>query len=169
MYVIEDSNHNLIQDGRGREILTRLSVIHRPDGGQTTNQKVDEPLFDEDGREFTIRELTEPVEEVDGGGPRALGRGPVEYVDGVWRQTRKMGPALPDPQGGDPKADGYDPQYADNYGGYRRSAYEAAGATLEALMVAAWEASMQAEPDNAERDRINEIREAVKARFPKPA
>jgi uncharacterized protein YdhG (YjbR/CyaY superfamily) len=28
---------------------------------------------------------------------------------------------------------------------------------------------MQAEADNAERDRLNEIREAVKARFPKPS
>lgn len=168
MFVIEDNNHNLIQDGRGREILNNLRVVHRPDGGQTTNQKCDEPLYDEEGRELTIRELTEPVEEVDGGGPRALGRGPVEYVGGAWRMTRKMGPALPDPQGGDPKADGYDADYADNYRDYRRRAYDAAGATIDALMVAAWESNMQAEADNAERDRINDIREAVKARFPKP-
>tara|TARA_Y100000296_G_scaffold68444_1_gene81645 strand:+ start:193 stop:744 length:552 start_codon:yes stop_codon:yes gene_type:complete len=95
MYVIEDETHTLILDGRGRELVNRLSAVHRPDGGMTTNAKVDEPLPDEQGRSLTIRTLTEPIEEIDGGGPRSLGNGPVEYVGGAWRRTRKFGPALP--------------------------------------------------------------------------
>ena len=169
MYVSEASDHKLVPDGRGRETLDSLRLVYRPDGGQTTNQKVDEPLLDDgEGRDLVVRELTEPIEEVDGGGPREVGRGPVEYVGGAWQMTRKMGPELPDPQGSDKEAAGYDPDYADNYRSYRRMAYLEAGATLEALMVASWESNMQPETDNAERDRINTIREAVKTRFPKP-
>ena len=32
MYIIEDETHTLILDGRGRELVNRLSAVHRPDG-----------------------------------------------------------------------------------------------------------------------------------------
>ena len=76
---------------------------------------------------------------------------------------------IPDAQGTDADAPGYDDDYANTYKKHRSNAYNKAGATIDALTVAIWEANGQDTPDNTERDRIRIIRQAVKARFPKPA
>ena len=57
MYVIKDDNDAIIADGKGRKSFNSLAVIFRPDGGQTSNAKVDEPLHDEDGKKLFIREV----------------------------------------------------------------------------------------------------------------
>jgi len=78
-------------------------------------------------------------------------------------------PPDPDPQGTDPQAPGYDPDYANNFPTYRKKAYNEAGVTNEAMMVATWESLMQGAPDNRERDRLQAVRQSVKTRFPKPS
>jgi hypothetical protein len=59
MYLIEDEDHTLVPDGKGRTTFNSLKVVYRPDGGQTNNAKVDEPLFDEGGQTLFIREVVE--------------------------------------------------------------------------------------------------------------
>jgi hypothetical protein len=76
---------------------------------------------------------------------------------------------IPDAQGTDADAPGYDDDYANTYKQHRSNAYNMAGATIDALTVAIFEADGQGTPDNTERDRLRIIRQAVKARFPKPS
>jgi len=164
MYIVEKSN--------GSE-AARWNNLHNPnwpDGSSTSGslKPADMVREGEDGETYTVKEVLQKTE---GDGPRTVSTASVAKVGDEWHQVTTMAAAAPPPpdrQGADAKAEGYDKDYADNYRDHRRTAYDAAGATIEALMVASWESAMQAEPDNAERDRINEIREAVKARFPKP-
>lgn len=97
MYIIEDSQHNLILGP-----FEGLASVKRPDGGVSTNCKVNAPLYDEGGAEYFIRQVLEPVE---GDGPVNLGYGSLEYSDGSWKRPKKVGPARPDPAPGD---DDYD-------------------------------------------------------------
>ena len=57
MYVIKNESNTIVADGKGRKSFNSLAVIFRPDGGQTNNAKVDEPLFDEGGQTLVIREV----------------------------------------------------------------------------------------------------------------
>ena len=57
MYVIKNESNAIVADGKGRKSFNSLAVIFRPDGGQTNNAKVDEPLFDEGGQSLFIREV----------------------------------------------------------------------------------------------------------------
>ena len=59
MYVIKNESDEIVADGKGRQSFKSLAVVFRPDGGQTTNAKVDEPLFDEDGQTLFIREVVQ--------------------------------------------------------------------------------------------------------------
>jgi hypothetical protein len=97
-----------------------LSVVFRPDGGQTSRAKVNEQLYDEQGRSLFIREVLEPVE---GDGPVNLGYGSLEYSDGSWKRPKKVGPKKPDPAPGD---DNYD------YASLRRRDYPAIEDQLDA-------------------------------------
>ena len=59
MYVIKNDSDAIVADGKGRQSFKSLAVVFRPDGGQTTNAKVDEPLFDEGGQTLFIREVVQ--------------------------------------------------------------------------------------------------------------
>jgi hypothetical protein len=120
MYVIENSEHQVVADGKGRQMFKSLSVVFRPDGGQTSRAKVNEQLYDEQGRSLFIREVLEPVE---GDGPVNLGYGSLEYSDGSWKRPKKVGPKKPDPAPGD---DNYD------YASLRRRDYPAIEDQLDA-------------------------------------
>jgi len=102
MYVIENSEHQIVNDGKGRQMFKSLAVVFRPDGGQTSRAKVDEQLYDEQGRGLFIRQVLEPVE---GDGPVNLGYGSLEYSDGSWKRPKKVGPKNPDPAPGDENYD----------------------------------------------------------------
>lgn len=102
MYLIENSEHEIVADGKGRQMFKSLAVVFRPDGGQTSRAKVDEQLYDEQGRSLFIRQVLEPVE---GDGPVNLGYGSLEYSEGNWKRPKKVGPKKPDPAPGD---DNYD-------------------------------------------------------------
>ena len=102
MYLIENSEHQIVNDGKGRQMFKSLAVVFRPDGGQTSRAKVDEQLYDEQGRSLIIRQVLEPVE---GDGPVNLGYGSLEYSEGNWKRPKKVGPKKPDPAPGD---DNYD-------------------------------------------------------------
>jgi hypothetical protein len=120
MYVIENSEHQIVNDGKGRQMFKSLAVVFRPDGGQTSRAKVDEQLYDEQGRSLFIRQVLEPVE---GDGPVNLGYGSLEYSDGSWKRPKKVGPKRPDPAPGD---DDYD------YVSLRRRDYPAIEDQLDA-------------------------------------
>jgi hypothetical protein len=120
MYVIENSEHQVVADGKGRQMFKSLSVVFRPDGGQTSRAKVNEQLYDEQGRSLFIRQVLEPVE---GDGPVNLGYGSLEYSDGSWKRPKKVGPKRPDPAPGD---DDYD------YVSLRRRDYPAIEDQLDA-------------------------------------
>lgn len=102
MYVIENSEHQIVNDGKGRQMFKSLAVVFRPDGGQTSRAKVNEQLYDEQGRSLFIRQVLEPVE---GDGPVNLGYGSLEYSDGSWKRPKKVGPKNPDPAPGDENYD----------------------------------------------------------------
>ena len=102
MYVIENSEHEIVADGKGRQMFKSLAVVFRPDGGQTSRAKVDEQLYDEQGRSLFIRQVLEPVE---GDGPVNLGYGSLQYSDGSWKRPKKVGPKKPDPAPGDENYD----------------------------------------------------------------
>ena len=102
MYVIENSEHEIVADGKGRQMFKSLAVVFRPDGGQTSRAKVNEQLYDEQGRSLFIRQVLEPVE---GDGPVNLGYGSLEYSDGSWKRPKKVGPKNPDPAPGDENYD----------------------------------------------------------------
>jgi len=59
MYVIKNDSDAIVADGKGRQSFKSLAVVFRPDGGQTNNAKVDEPLFDEGGQPLFIREVVQ--------------------------------------------------------------------------------------------------------------
>ena len=57
MYLIEDADHTLVPDGKGRTTFNSLKVVYRPDGGMTTNAKPGE-LYDELERGLKICEAS---------------------------------------------------------------------------------------------------------------
>lgn len=141
MYVIENSEHQIVADGKGRQMFKSLSVVFRPDGGQTSRARVDEQLHDEQGRSLFIRQVLEPVE---GDGPVNLGYGSLEYSDGSWKRPKKVGPKKPDPVPGD---DDYD------YVSLRRRDYPTIEDQLDAQFhdakdgTTTWQESIQAVKD----------------------
>jgi len=85
MYVIKNESDAIVADGQGRQSFSSLAVVFRPDGGQTTNAKLDEPLFDEGGQTLFVREVVEQPK------PDArfyLVSGP--SVDGSWTSEPKI-------------------------------------------------------------------------------
>jgi len=98
-YIIEDSSHTLVKT------INNLSAVQRPDGGITTNAKVDEQLHDESGDEYFIRRIETVVV---GEGPRNLGKSTPSFKDGRWIVEHKRGAALPPPPDPQPGDDNYD-------------------------------------------------------------
>ena len=158
MYLIEDADHQLVPDGKGRTTFKSLSVVHRPDGGMTTNAEPGE-LYDELERGLKICEAT--IKRV-GDGEMYAGRTGPEYIEGEWVITDTYS-ERPEPV--DPTED-TDSQYAERYGNYRKQAYNDSGATTDALMVALWEKLVEDRDESAAA--LQSLREAVKARFPAP-
>ena len=158
MYLIEDADHTLVPDGKGRTTFNSLKVVYRPDGGMTTNAKPGE-LYDELERGLKICEAT--IERI-GEGDMYVDRTGPEYADGEWVMTDTY-KERPEPV--DPTED-TDHDYANQYGGYRARAYDATGATTDALIVALWEKLVEDRDESAAA--LQSLREAVKARFPAP-
>ena len=160
MYIIEDADHKMVG-----QPLNNLSKVLRPDGGWTTNAKVDEQLYDEGGDEYFIREV---IEERTGSGDMLSEVVDPTYADGKWKRITKYveRPEPVDAQGTDEEADGYDANYADNFENYRLNAYRETGATIEKMIVALWEKEVEDRKDVA--DALEVKRQAVKKRFPKP-
>ncbi len=163
MYVVENEKHEKIG------ILHNLSMVKRPDGGMTSNAKVDEQLYDEGGTVYFIRKVEEVSE---GTGSQIANTPQPEYVDGKWKLiTKYKEPAVPAEiiyQGTDKDAknsDGvptYDEFYADNYKSYRQSAYP----SVDELMVALWEKEVEGRATDA--DALEVKRQAVKTKYPAP-
>jgi len=96
MYVIETEAHEQVG-----KVLNNLRSVHRPDGGWTTNGKVDEQLYDESGNVYFIREVIHAVE---GEGPRVISHAAPAWNGEKWTKVKTVGAALPptpDPQPGD--------------------------------------------------------------------
>ena len=161
VYVIENEGHQQVG-----ATLNTLSIVKRPDGGITNNAKVGEVLHDENGGAYHIREV---VDTTSGSGPRRLNTAHPEYVeDKGWQRITKYGADLPapaDPQGTDADADGYDEDYAGNLGNHRQNAYEKEGVSIDAMIVALWEKTVENRADIATALEVK--RQAVKTRFPK--
>lgn len=83
MYVIKNDSDVIVADGKGRQSFKSLAVVFRPDGGQTTNAKVDEPLFDEGGQTLFIREVVQQVK------PDDKFYFSSYNIDGSWTSTAK--------------------------------------------------------------------------------
>jgi len=83
MYVIKNESDAIVADGKGRQSFKSLAVVFRPDGGQTTNAKVDEPLFDEGGQNLVIREVVQQVK------PDDKFYYSSQNIDGSWTSTAK--------------------------------------------------------------------------------
>ena len=83
MYVIKNESDEIVADGKGRQSFKSLAVVFRPDGGQTNNAKVNEPLFDEGGQTLFIREVVQQ--------PRPDNRFyySSQNIDGSWTSTAK--------------------------------------------------------------------------------
>ena len=158
-YLIEDADHTLVPDGRGRTTFKSLSVVHRPDGGLTSNATLGE-LYDELERGLKICEAT--IKRV-GEGDMYMGRTGPEYENGKWvmTDTYKEVPEQVDP------TEETDADYAERYVEYRRQAYDDTGCTTDALIVALWEKLV--EDRNESAAAVQKLREAVKARFPAPS
>ena len=158
VYVIENEGHQQVG-----ATLNTLGVVKRPDGGITNNAKVGEALHDENGGAYHIREV---VDATSGNGPRKLNTAHPEYVDGKgWQRITKYGADLPAPadsQGVDDKAKGFDPDYANNYKGYRQQAYP----SIDEITVALWEKTVEDRGDAA--TAIEALRQAVKTKYPSP-
>jgi len=90
MYVIENEQHE--QQGK---VLNNLRSVHRPDGGWTTNGKVDEQLYDESGNVYFIREVIHTVE---GEGPRVVSNAAPAWDGEKWTKVKTVGAALHPPQ-----------------------------------------------------------------------
>jgi len=162
VYVIENTSNAQVGP-----VLASLKSIVRPDGGSTSNAKVDEQLHDEGGEVYFIRE----VEEVSvGNGPRRLNTAfPSWSHNGGWQKITKFGPALPDPadaQGGNSNAPGFDPDYAENFGKYREEAYSKEGINPSSMSSALWESMVN--NDHTDKIALEAKREEVKLRFPAP-
>lgn len=85
MYVIKNENDEIVADGKGRQSFKSLAVVFRPDGGQTTNAKVDEPLFDEGGQKLFIRDF-EIVQQIKPDNKFYYSN---QNIDGSWTSTEK--------------------------------------------------------------------------------
>tara|TARA_Y100001963_G_C6792809_1_gene456634 strand:- start:276 stop:761 length:486 start_codon:yes stop_codon:yes gene_type:complete len=159
MYLIEDSDHKLMPDGKGRKTFQSLDAVHRPDGGLTTKAKVGD-LYDEQDRSLKI---CEAVMEKSGSGSYFVSRSDPEYKSGKWviTDTYSEPPTVADP------TEKSDPEYADNFADYRRAAYEQEGVTTANLAVALWEKLVESRDDGAAD--LQKLRDAVKKRFPKPS
>ena len=83
MYVIKNENDEIVADGKGRQLFKSLAVVFRPDGGQTNNAKVNEPLFDENGQTLVIREVVQQVK------PDDKFYYSSQNIDGSWTSTAK--------------------------------------------------------------------------------
>ena len=83
MYVIKNESDAIVADGKGRQSFKSLAVVFRPDGGQTTNAKVDEPLFDKGGQTLFIREVVQQVK------PDDKFYFSSYNIDGSWTSTAK--------------------------------------------------------------------------------
>jgi hypothetical protein len=163
VYVIENEGHQQVG-----ATLNNLSVVKRPDGGQSNNPKVDEQLHDDGGTVYHIREVEDTRS---GSGPRRLNTAHPEYVKGKgWQRITKYGDALPEPkdkQGTDSsKKETYDDEYADTFGMHRENAYNKEGVSMNAMIVALWEKTVEDRADVATALEVK--RQAVKKRFPKP-
>ena len=160
MYIIEDADHKMVG-----QPLNNLSKVLRPDGGWTTNAKVDEQLYDEGGDEYFIREV---IEERTGAGDMLSEVVDPAYADGKWKRITKYveRPEPVDAQGTDEEGDGYDPHYARNLSSYRRIAYQSDGVSIDEMIVALWEKLIEDRGDSATALQVK--REAIKKRFPKP-
>ena len=158
MYLIENADHTLVQDGKGRTTFQSLAVVYRPDGGVTNNAKPGD-LYDELERGLKICEAT--IKQSGNGGVFE-GRSEPEYADGEWVITDTYS-KRPEPV--DPTED-TDHDYAEQYPGYRARAYDDTGATTDALIVALWEKLVEDRDESAAA--VQKLREAVKARFPAP-
>ena len=163
VYVIENEGHQQVG-----AILNTLSVVKRPDGGQSNNPKVDEQLHDDGGTVYHIREVEDTRS---GSGPRRLNTAHPEYVKGKgWQRITKYGDALPEPkdkQGtDDSNEETYDDEYADTFGTHRENAYNKEGVSMNAMIVALWEKTVEDRADVATALEVK--RQAVKKRFPKP-
>ena len=83
MYVIKNDSDAIVADGKGRQSFKSLAVVFRPDGGQTNNAKVDEPLFDEGGQKLFIREVVQQAKPDDKFYYSSYN------IDGSWTSTAK--------------------------------------------------------------------------------
>lgn len=83
MYVIKNDSDVIVADGKGRQSFKSLAVVFRPDGGQTTNAKVDEPLFDEGGQTLFVREVVQQAK------PDDKFYFSSYNIDGSWTSTAK--------------------------------------------------------------------------------
>ena len=83
MYVIKNENDEIVADGKGRQSFKSLAVVFRPDGGQTNNAKVDEPLFDEGGQTLFIRKVVQQAKPDDKFYYSSYN------IDGSWTSTAK--------------------------------------------------------------------------------
>ena len=83
MYVIKDESNTIVADGKGRQSFISLAVVFRPDGGQTNNAKVDEPLFDEGGQTLFIRKVVQQAKPDDKFYYSSYN------IDGSWTSTAK--------------------------------------------------------------------------------
>ena len=83
MYVIKNDSDAIVADGKGRQSFKSLAVVFRPDGGQTTNAKVDEPLFDEGGQTLVIRKVVQQAKPDDKFYYSSYN------IDGSWTSTAK--------------------------------------------------------------------------------
>ena len=163
VYVIENEGHQQVG-----ATLNNLSVVKRPDGGQSNNPKVDEQLHDDGGTVYHIREVEDTRS---GSGPRKLNTAQPEYVKNEgWQRITKYGEALPEPkdkQGtDDSNEETYDDEYADTFGTHRENAYNKEGVSMNAMIVALWEKTVEDRADVATALEVK--RQAVKKRFPKP-
>ena len=83
MYVIKNESDAIVADGKGRQSFKSLAVVFRPDGGQTNNAKVDEPLFDEGGQTLFIRKVVQQAKPDDKFYYSSYN------IDGSWTSTAK--------------------------------------------------------------------------------
>jgi len=141
-YIIEDSSHALVKT------INNLSAVQRPDGGLTTNARVDEQLHDEDGNEYFIRRVETVVV---GEGPRNLGQSAPSFKDGRWIVEHKKAAAKPPPPDPQPGADNYD------FAELRRRAYGG----LEQLDMIYWD---EKNGTSVFSDHVS----AIKEKYPKP-
>ena len=89
MYIIENEAHDKISEHKN------LSKVQRPDGGWSTNVKVGDPIHDEGGGVYFIREVIHAVE---GEGPRVISHAAPAWDGEKWTKIKIVGEALPPPQ-----------------------------------------------------------------------